>query len=1166
MRVLTYRHLDPRPVQAQFDKVHAALERGDLFSAGVKKLTGSPYYRAKLDDTNRLLLTFRRYQGETVCLLLEVIPYHRYEKSRFLRGARVQEDHIEVRTLGDVQTPEGDLRYVHPTSQAFHVLDKFVSFDEAQEAIYHLPSPVVIVGSAGSGKTALTLEKLRAQPGRVLYVTLSPYLAQQAQQLYRHSGPEDAEQDASFLSFAQLLETVRVPQGREVTFPAFRAWLSRHQQAARFTDAHALFEEFRGVLSSSPEGPLSLTAYLALGVRQSLYADTEREAAHALFGKYQAWLRGAGLYDPNLAAFERLPLAEPSADFLIVDEVQDFTPVQLALALRTLKDPTRFLLCGDANQVVHPNFFSWAAVRGLFWSDDNVNVPLSVIHANFRNAREITRVANRLLRIKQARFGSVDRESTQLADANAAHDGRVEVLSATGDVLKRLNDATAQSARYAVIVLRDEDKADARRVFKTPLVFSVHEAKGLEYEGVILHNLISSQRQAYAAVADGITPEGLTGDDLTYRRARDKSDKSLERFKFFVNALYVALTRGVEHVMLVEQDVGHPLVGLLQVQEAGEQVSVQAKVSSAQEWAAEAGRLRAQGKTEQADAILKDVLKLKPVPWEVMDGERLAELQSDVLFDLAGEAVTERQRRSMLEQAVWHEQAYPIRKLAEDHQYGPAARMADHGPRRMQAHVEVRHKELAEYTKKNTKWVHWACDTHGLDHRNRMNATPLMLAALAGNAALVGELLKRGADPDLTDHFGHTAVMYAVGRAMYDPVYRTGAVAGIYELLAPPHLDVQVEGRLMRLNRGQGEYTVLLRMLSGMKAQCFRLDGPDETDGFTAGQLTWEDLPETAAPELGMGKAYISSVLARAEVDGTYRPARRLWWRMSHGAYLPNPDLHLRVDVDGERVWRPLHDAMGLHLVDLPHVFYPKARAVQVRQLRPLRPVDDPLLRASTPGAMVESLFNLDSQYVLAEDIRTVFFAATRPGGVQLNVHDRTSIIRGANIMPLHVQHALRNLIGVRLGIPNEAGEVSLLADDGRRQIVVLGPVTALSDQALHLMLAWQKWREPEALDETAVAELRAHGFSGVVNDLLGGACGVPAYLQAHDVNKDDPDHLWVDDDEMDRARDAALAFTLLEALEDACITEADGKSVQVIMSGGTGVMVFQPPLGGAAW
>ena len=35
-----------------------------------------------------------------------------------------------------------------------------------------------------------------------------------------------------------------------------------------------------------------------------------------------------------------------------------------------LETPTAFLLCGDANQIVHPNFFSWSKVKSLFYAQE----------------------------------------------------------------------------------------------------------------------------------------------------------------------------------------------------------------------------------------------------------------------------------------------------------------------------------------------------------------------------------------------------------------------------------------------------------------------------------------------------------------------------------------------------------------------------------------------------------------------------------------------------------------------------------------------------------------------------------------------------------------------------------------------------------------------------
>ena len=321
MRLLLYKGLDLRRVKPAFDKIKAAIEADDFRSADVKKLNAGPYYRARLDYANRLPLQFARVesggsegQGETVCLALEVIENHAYERSRFLRGAVVDEAKIEREAVVNAAAPAltteaTPLRWLGADRTRFELLDKPIVFDEAQEQAHQHPAPLVVIGSAGSGKTAVTLARLREAEGRVLYVTLSAYLAQSARALYAARGFENPKQEVDFLSYRELLETLRVPPGREVTLPAFAGWCKRHRQALRALagslgdlDAQALFEEFRGVIGAQPCGPLPLPDYLALGARQSLLNPAQRELAHGLFQRYRQWLAEAGLYDSNLVA------------------------------------------------------------------------------------------------------------------------------------------------------------------------------------------------------------------------------------------------------------------------------------------------------------------------------------------------------------------------------------------------------------------------------------------------------------------------------------------------------------------------------------------------------------------------------------------------------------------------------------------------------------------------------------------------------------------------------------------------------------------------------------------------------------------------------------------------------------------------------------------------
>ncbi len=924
MRFLTYAGLEPGRLQAAFDKVRAAIERDDWRSAEVKKLESAPYYRAKLDAANRLLLTFVRHGGEAACLALEIIANHDYAKSRFLRGARVDEARIPDATDAGIAADAAPVRYLHPGRSEFHLLDKVVSFDDAQEAVYRLPPPLVLVGSAGSGKTALTLEKLRHAEGSVLYVTQSPWLARNARDLYFANGYENPTQDAEFFSWREFLETLKVPPGREIGFAAFRDWFARHRQGYRFTDAHQCFEEFRGVIGSEPEGALSPEEYRALGPRQSIFAAEQRDAVHELFVKYRAWLSQSGLYDSNLIAQEWQALATPRHDFVVVDEVQDLTCAQLALILRTLRKPGQFLLCGDSNQIVHPNFFSWSAVKRLFWRDPVLaeRQALSVLGVNYRNARAITRVANTLLKIKHARFGSIDRESNHLVESATLEHGEVRLI-ADKDAIKRDIDArTRGSTHYAVLVLRDEDKPAARASFRTPLVFSVHEAKGLEYPNIILYGFVSGQRQAYAEICAGVNAEDLAVDSLDYRRAKDKQDKSLEVWKFYVNALYVALTRAVERVWLIEGDLNHPLFALLGVHDHGAAPEIREQASSQADWEREAHRLEQQGKSEQAAAIRQTILRTRPVPWPVWNATAFGPA---IARALEPKETSSKLRQQVLDFALWHRHDRYVTRLAYDANWNNAAALVANAREGavIRAIDALNERHLAPFTKKNFKDVLVQCDQYGVDHRSSFDATALMMAARAGNIALVEALLERGADLELRDLFGHTPVMHALERAALDATYAAGPFAAIYAQVAPRALDVETDGRLIRLYPHQGEYFLLLMMLANLKTLGSQLIPQkvcplNRRSGFNTAWLmrNLEHVAHSVLREERRKRTWFNAVLARAEVESAYQPARRLWMRSRNGFYVPNPTLRVQVlGADGQNEWTSWQEAMNLRLI-----------------------------------------------------------------------------------------------------------------------------------------------------------------------------------------------------------------------------------------------------------
>lgn len=294
MNILEYADLDTSKVRRQYEKILEHLRKDDFHSAEVKKLPDHDLYRAKLDDSNRLIFKIVSCKGSRYALILEVVLNHAYDKSKFLRGVRIDESKIPLTEAAHIKDETLlPLVYVNPSDKKFHFLDKIISFDPEQQEVYRASPPLIIIGPAGSGKTALTLEKMKRFYGRGIYVTLSPYLADNARDMYYSHHYQNDEQEISFLSFREYLETMRIPEDKEIRYSDFSGWLLKFPRQQRVADAHRLYEEFRGVITGSVvDKPwLNREEYLNLGVRQSIFLNNERELAYTLFEKYLAFLK-----------------------------------------------------------------------------------------------------------------------------------------------------------------------------------------------------------------------------------------------------------------------------------------------------------------------------------------------------------------------------------------------------------------------------------------------------------------------------------------------------------------------------------------------------------------------------------------------------------------------------------------------------------------------------------------------------------------------------------------------------------------------------------------------------------------------------------------------------------------------------------------------------------
>ena len=907
MDILQYTDMEPGKLRKAFDRVVDHLRAGDFRAADVKKLKPTAYYRAKLSDADRLLFRFGIHDGKTCILLLELIAHHAYDKSRFLNGATVDEPKLEILASPDAVPPEDALLlpYINPRARHFQVLDKILSFDDAQQDAFRLHPPFILIGSAGSGKTVLTLEKLKHLPGEVLYVTHSPFLAENSRNLYYAFNYDNPRQETSFLSFREFLETLHVPEGKPMTYREFERWIARYRVSSHLRDTHKLYEEFNGVLTGSQiDSPiLPRCDYIGLGVRRSIFLPEERPAVYDIFERYLSHLREAGFYDLNLVAHESLKLCKPRYDWIVVDEVQDLTNIQLHLVLQSLRQWDQFILCGDSNQIVHPNFFSWAAVKSMFYDQRLPHAPSEItriLNTNYRSSPQVTGVSNRLLLLKNARFGSIDRESNYLVTCNSTGVGAVELLQDDDKTRREFNDKTRRSTRHAVMVMRTEDKEVAGKWFETPLIFSIQEAKGLEYENIILLNFVSDSAAEFTEIASGVSADDLN-KELKYARAKDKTDKSLEAYKFYVNALYVALTRAVRNVYLVEKNPRHRLLDLLGLNTRRDALKLTEHKSPETEWKAEARRLELQGKHEQAEQIRRTILTVQPVPWRVLTPAALEDLKKEALDP---GHYNQQAKHLIFEYAVIYDApgiTEPLVRLG----YKRAAGFRSERP-------AVLKKLQRDIEEKNFLELRRKIGLYGVDFRSPLDQTPLMLAAQAGHAQAVDFLCREGANPAFRDAWGRTPFHISLREAYLDKTYASQKLSTVYRQLAPTAISVKVDGRLIKIDARHMAFFLIHSMLACAQS-IWRWKIQFDLPAFETGDFVFalDHFPEHIIPGYRRRRSYITSVLAGHEISRELPNNMRLFVRIGHGKYILNPTMEIQI----EDQWINAYDLM--HVAEL---------------------------------------------------------------------------------------------------------------------------------------------------------------------------------------------------------------------------------------------------------
>jgi len=367
-------------------------------------------------------------------------------------------------------------------------------------------------------------------------------------------------------------------------------------------------------------------------------------------------------------------------------------------------------------------------------------------------------------------------------------DGTIELIKNNPENLNSINKKTKKSTKYAVIVMREEHKREAQKFFSTPLIFSIQEAKGLEYENIILYDFVGCSSKEFQNIIDPLNSSDLQGDHR-FSRGRDKTDKSLDVYKFYINGLYVAITRSQKNLYIIESNVKHGIWGLLELSQLHDGTSIQEEVSSINEWQKEAHKLELQGKLEQAERVKKDILHYENVPWGIIEGEALAALKEKALHP---KKYDKKSKQLLYEYAIIYNERHLFSNLVES-KFKRAST-----PENDLSYVDK--KYFSNYQKGNHNGLVADINHYGLDYRNKFNLTPMMIACEHGDVDLVHKLKENGANLDLYDNYGRSPLNIALRKAFKDPKYASDILPQIYPFISTDAIILKVDNKLIQLH------------------------------------------------------------------------------------------------------------------------------------------------------------------------------------------------------------------------------------------------------------------------------------------------------------------------------------------------------------------------------
>jgi len=415
----------------------------------------------------------------------------------------IKDEYVEFRP-SDIQTGNEDSNF---TPQQRNI------------ALQQNGSCTTIRGYPGAGKTTALLLSGVLSPGqRVLYLTFSSRLAEEASKFFSTFQPKDTEFEVMTLTellnqvddlgldmplietqVDNLAELLRASKKWTLNEISIDVVVELHSEFHSYVVGHSLPTPFRGFHESAAE---MLTASQYRRIREGEVSEEFAKTIEMMIGETHVVEALDTFATGPLRARRALrDIADPLPPRLVgfssilIDEVQDLTVVEALFVLNVVARVAassgtmpRLLFAGDESQTVRPTDFKWATLHSLITHvlGEAAHPQDEVLDTNLRSPKDIAAFVQ-ATRDQYSKFAKEDRPSGQTyTSSEETEKGRIIYTVVHDDAeLEILVDTFEKLARAAIVYPGNRLPIDLPEHMKENDIFwTAATAKGLDFDSV----------------------------------------------------------------------------------------------------------------------------------------------------------------------------------------------------------------------------------------------------------------------------------------------------------------------------------------------------------------------------------------------------------------------------------------------------------------------------------------------------------------------------------------------------------------------------------------------------------------------------------------------------------------------------------------------------------